>query len=104
MNNMSTFLALTITSCSLLLLSPANADEATNAKEQPIAHALSKKINKDIEICMENGSTQSREFENHKHLKMMMPETYEKCEKGITSACDVKKSMLIAMELANNKG
>jgi hypothetical protein len=105
MNNMLTLLSVTITS-GFLLLAPqvANADEKGAQAKQPIAYALSKKVNKEVKICMEKDSTHSLEFENHKHLRMMMPDTYEKCDKGVKSACDVKKSVLIAMELTHNKG
>ena len=105
MNNILTLLSVTIMSSFLLLVpQTANANDKDAEAKQPIAYALSKKVNKEIKICMESGSTHSLEFENHKHLKMMMPETYEKCDKGVKSACEVKRSVLIAMELTHNKG
>lgn len=100
MNTTLTYLTATIMSGSALMLSPASLAE----EKESIARALGKKISSEVAICIEGGSGQSHEFENQKHLKLMMPETYEKCAKGVKSACDVKSSVLLAMELANNKG
>jgi hypothetical protein len=105
MKNVFTMLAMTTVSVTLFVVSPyLNASELKTEESQPIAYSLSKKINKEIKICIENGSPHTHAFESQKHLKMMMPKTIERCEKGIQSACDVKKSVLLAMEVANNKG
>jgi hypothetical protein len=101
MKNVLTFLALAIANGSLLTISP---DAIALEKNQPIANALSKKINKEIQICMDGGSAHSHAYEKEKHLKIMMPKTYDKCESGVKSACDMKESVLIAMEVAYNKG
>ncbi|TDF41373.1 hypothetical protein EYS14_00475 [Alteromonadaceae bacterium M269] len=92
-----------ISVATFMFVLPASASENAVKKEQPIAQALSKKINKEIRTCMENGTKHTHAYEQQKHLKMMMPKTYEKCEQGVSSACQMTASVLAAMETNQSK-
>ena len=92
-----------ISVAAFIFASPVSASAGAVKNKQPIAHALSKKINKEVRTCMENGTKHTHAYEQQKHLKMMMPRTYEKCQQGVSSACQMTASVLAAMETNQSK-